>query len=139
MKAVIIGAGVCGPVTAMALQRAGIDAVVYQAHGPGDRRGLLFDGRDQRSRCASRHRRARCVLTAGFPTPWNVLFSGAGKRLGRLPISSTRAGDDVSHTIRRPHLHRALHEEAGRRGVHIEFGKRLVSAETTGAGVRALF
>ena len=34
MKALIIGAGVCGPVTAMALQRVGIDAVVYDAHGP---------------------------------------------------------------------------------------------------------
>ena len=34
MKALVIGAGVCGPVTAMALQRAGIDPVVYDAHRP---------------------------------------------------------------------------------------------------------
>ena len=38
MKALIIGAGVCGPVTAMALQRAGIDAVVYEPR-PGGGRG----------------------------------------------------------------------------------------------------
>jgi 2-polyprenyl-6-methoxyphenol hydroxylase-like FAD-dependent oxidoreductase len=31
-KALIIGGGVAGPVTAMALQRAGIDAVVYEAY-----------------------------------------------------------------------------------------------------------
>ena len=139
MKAVIIGAGVCGPVTAMALQRAGIDAVVYEAHGPATDVGAYLtvatNGLDA-LRAIDAH---DGVLTAGFATPWNVLLSGAGKRLGRLPISSTRAGDDVSHTIKRPHLHRALHEEAGRRGVHIEFGKRLVSAETTGAGVRAHF
>jgi hypothetical protein len=33
-RALIIGGGVAGPVTAMALQRAGIDAVVYEAHAP---------------------------------------------------------------------------------------------------------
>ena len=44
MKAVIIGAGVCGPVTAMALQRAGIDAVVYEAHGPATDVGSYLTG-----------------------------------------------------------------------------------------------
>jgi len=33
-RALIIGGGVAGPVTAMALQRAGIDAVVYEAYAP---------------------------------------------------------------------------------------------------------
>jgi FAD-dependent urate hydroxylase len=32
MKVLVIGGGVCRPVTAMALQRAGIDAIVYEAH-----------------------------------------------------------------------------------------------------------
>ena len=31
-KALIIGGGIAGPVTAMALQRAGIDPVVYEAY-----------------------------------------------------------------------------------------------------------
>ena len=34
-KALIIGGGIAGPVTAMALQRAGIDPVVYEAYGTG--------------------------------------------------------------------------------------------------------
>ena len=34
MRALVVGAGVCGPVTAMALQRAGIEAVVYDDHHP---------------------------------------------------------------------------------------------------------
>ena len=33
--ALIIGGGIAGPVTAMALQRAGIDSVVYEAYGRG--------------------------------------------------------------------------------------------------------
>ena len=32
MEALIIGAGIAGPVTAMALQKAGIDAGVVEAH-----------------------------------------------------------------------------------------------------------
>jgi 2-polyprenyl-6-methoxyphenol hydroxylase-like FAD-dependent oxidoreductase len=31
-KALIIGGGIAGPVTAMALQRAGIESTVYEAH-----------------------------------------------------------------------------------------------------------
>jgi len=31
-KALIIGGGVAGPVAAMALQRAGFEAIVYEAH-----------------------------------------------------------------------------------------------------------
>ena len=31
-RALIIGGGVSGPVTAMALQRAGLDSVVYETH-----------------------------------------------------------------------------------------------------------
>lgn len=33
-RALIVGGGVAGPVAAMALQRAGIEAVVYKAHAP---------------------------------------------------------------------------------------------------------
>ena len=35
MRALIVGAGVAGPVTAMALQQAGIEAVVVEAHAAG--------------------------------------------------------------------------------------------------------
>jgi FAD-dependent urate hydroxylase len=37
-RVLIVGGGVAGPVAAMALQRAGIDAVVYEAHAPAPRR-----------------------------------------------------------------------------------------------------
>ena len=140
MKALIVGAGVCGPVTAMALQRAGIDAVVYDAHGPtaadaGSYLTVATNGLDA-LRAIDAH---GPVLKAGFPTSRTALFSGTGKRLGTVPIGSTRGERDVSHTLKRAHLHRALHEEAARRGVPIEFGKRLVGAEVTASGVRAQF
>src|SRR5262245_61879196 len=45
----------------------------------------------------------------------------------------------VSRTIKRAHLHRALHAEAERRGVRIEFAKRLAAAESLPDGVRVMF
>lgn len=140
MKALIVGAGVCGPVTAMALERAGIDVVVYDAHGPtaadaGSYLTVATNGLDA-LRAIDAH---GPVLKAGFPTCRSVLFSGTGKRLGTVPIGSTRGERDVSYTLKRAHLHRALHKEAARRGVPIEFGKRLVGAEVTASGVRAHF
>jgi 2-polyprenyl-6-methoxyphenol hydroxylase-like FAD-dependent oxidoreductase len=139
MHALIVGGGVCGPVTALALRRAGIDAVVYDARpGPIDEGSYLTvatNGLDA-LRAIDAH---AAVIDAGFPTPWTVLWSGTGKRLGRVPIGSTRSGREASHTIRRAHLQRALHDEAARRGVRIAYRKTLVGAETAGARVRARF
>ena len=140
MKALVVGGGVCGPVTAMGLQRAGIDAVIYDERGPasGDAGSYLTvatNGLDA-LRAIDAH---GPVLQAGFPTDRTVLFSGNGKRLGTVPLGSTGGERDVSQTIKRAHLYGALHEEARRRNVPVEFGKRLVSAEVTTGGVQARF
>src|SRR4029079_9041708 len=36
MRALIVGAGIAGPVTAMALQQVGIEPVIVEAHARGD-------------------------------------------------------------------------------------------------------
>ncbi len=41
-KALIIGGGIAGPVTAMALQRAGIDSIIYESRTPGETAGGAF-------------------------------------------------------------------------------------------------
>ena len=69
-----------------------------------------------------------------------VMFNGAGKPLARVPMGSNHESGLVSQTIKRAHLHRALHEEAVRRGVRMESGKRLANAQPiAGGGVRAEF
>jgi FAD-dependent urate hydroxylase len=43
-KALIVGGGIGGPLAAMALQRAGIEAVVYEAYdAPSDYAGLFLN------------------------------------------------------------------------------------------------
>jgi 2-polyprenyl-6-methoxyphenol hydroxylase-like FAD-dependent oxidoreductase len=70
-RALIIGGGVAGPVTAMALQRAGMDAVVYEARAPADDEevgsylGVATNGIDALRAVDA----DKPVLAAGFPTP----------------------------------------------------------------------
>lgn len=140
MKAMVIGGGICGPATAMALQRAGIEATVFEAHRPsasdaGSYLTVATNGLDA-LRAIDAH---DAVLRAGFPTNHTAMFSGTGNRLGAVPLGATSGPHLASHTIKRADLHRVLHDEAAHRGVRIEYGTRLTTAEVTEAGVRARF
>jgi FAD-dependent urate hydroxylase len=139
-KALVIGGGVAGPVAAMALQRAGIDSVVYEAYASGaDDAGAFLtfasNGLDALRTIDANH----LVLAEGFPTPRMEIQSGTGKHLGNAPNGGTLPDGTVSQTLRRADLYRALRDEAVRRGARVEYGKRLVDAEITPDGVLALF
>jgi FAD-dependent urate hydroxylase len=135
-KALIAGGGIAGPVTAMALQRAGIDSVVYEAYDTsagldaGAFLTVAVNGLDA-LRMLDAH---EPVLDAGFPTRSIEFFSGTGKRLGEVPIGGALPDGTVTHTIKRADLYRVLHDEAIHRGIRIEHGKRLVDAEATPDG-----
>jgi 2-polyprenyl-6-methoxyphenol hydroxylase-like FAD-dependent oxidoreductase len=138
--AVVIGCGVGGPVVAMALQRVGIDATIYEAYErPADFVGsflnLASNGIDALRAIGA----DRAVLDAAFPTPRMVMWSGTGKRLGEVANGIALDDGTTSQTIQRGLLHRALREEAIRRGIQIVQGKRLVGAERTGVGILAAF
>jgi 2-polyprenyl-6-methoxyphenol hydroxylase-like FAD-dependent oxidoreductase len=135
MKALIIGGGVAGPVTAMALQRAGIEAAVYEAHVPTDGEAgsyltVATNGLDALAAIGA----DGPVLAAGFPTPANVLVSTTGRRLGTVSNGGVLPDGTVSHTIKRARLYRALHHEAAARGIRVEHGRRMVGAEPTPGG-----
>ncbi len=72
--------------------------------------------------------------------PTSSCSSGTGKRLGRVPIGGTLPDGTVRITIKRARLHQALREQATRRGIPFEFGKRIVDAQpTTRGGIVARF
>src|SRR2546421_5959467 len=131
-RALIIGGGIAGPVTAMALQRAGIEPVVYEAHGHGaDGVGafltLAVNGLAALDIVGLRD----VVCELGMDTPRMRLLNRRGKELAVFPIPA--------RTVSRAELYGALRDEAVRRGGQVEYGKRLVDAELTGEGVRARF
>src|SRR5918997_4910652 len=102
-RALIIGGGIAGPVTAMALQRAGIEPVVYEAYDKGaglDAGAFLtvaVNGLDA-LRTLGAH---EPVLAAGFPTTTIEFFSGTGRRLGDVPIGGWLPGGMLSPTFTR--------------------------------------
>lgn len=140
-KALIIGGGIAGPVTAMALRRAGIDSVIYEARAPEGSAGGAFltvavNGLDA-LRAIEAH---AAVLEAGFSSGTIELRSGTGKRLGEVPIGGELPDGTTALTMRRADLYRALLGEAWDRGIPIEHGKRLLGATVTpGGGVVARF
>jgi 2-polyprenyl-6-methoxyphenol hydroxylase-like FAD-dependent oxidoreductase len=140
MRAIVVGAGIAGPVTAMALQRAGIESLIVEAHPPSDGEvGSYFTVAPnglQPSRSS-----ARC--------PWRrrSVSRRAGMRCGTARgASSARCRSahrsPTAHpalTMKRSRLAGALAAEAARRGIRIEFGRRLQSVARDGAAVVARF
>jgi 2-polyprenyl-6-methoxyphenol hydroxylase-like FAD-dependent oxidoreductase len=137
--AIIIGGGIAGPVTALALQRAGITSTVYEAHvGRDDAGGWLTIAVNGLAALRSLDLH-RAVMAAGFPTTTIRFTSGTGKPLGAVPLGGVLADGTVTHTLRRSELHRVLREELQRRGISLEQGKRVVAAEPADGGVVARF
>jgi FAD-dependent urate hydroxylase len=138
--AIVIGCGIGGPVVAMALKRAGIEPVVYEAHeGDADYAGSFLNTASNGLDALGTLGVGKQVLADGFPTPRMVMWSGTGKRLGEVANGLTLADGTVSITIKRGLLHRALREEAVRRGTEIVHGRRLVDAESSRGKVVARF
>lgn len=134
-KALIIGGGVAGPVAAMALQRAGIEAVIYEAHPTaatdvGAFLTFAVNGMDALRAIDVN----RTVIDRGFPTPTLSFRSGTGRELGTVPLGGSLADGTVTYTIKRADLYRGLHEEAISRGIRVEYGRRLVSADQLDEG-----
>jgi 2-polyprenyl-6-methoxyphenol hydroxylase-like FAD-dependent oxidoreductase len=129
-KVLIVGGGVAGPVAAMALQRADMESVVYEAYAGGaDSAGTFLtfasNGLDALRTIDAHH----LVLEKGFPTPRMEIQNGTGKHLGVVPNGGTLPDGTVSHTLKRSDLYSTLRDEAIRRGARVEHGKRLVDAE----------
>ncbi len=138
--ALVIGAGIAGPVAAMALRKAGIQPTVYEAHpsgaeGIGTFLTIASNGIDALRAIGA----DQMALAAGFPTPTITLRSTTGKNLGRARTGLTLPGGTTSHTLKRADLYQALYQEAVRRGIDVQHGKRLAAAEQTRDGVRAVF
>lgn len=141
MQVLISGGGVAGSVTAMALQQAGIHATIFEAHPPTEAEvGSYFtispNGLDALDAVGALH----LVTAAAQPTRRTVLWDAGGHRLGAPGLGGQLPDGTVAQTMKRAHLTRVLLDEAIRRGIPVEFGRRLEGATLeAGGGVMALF
>ncbi|MEU4240277.1 FAD-dependent monooxygenase [Actinoplanes sp. NPDC026619] len=126
----IIGGGIAGPVTALALRKAGIEATVYEsypttAHGIGGTIAIAPNGMAALDIVGA----AEPTADVSWPVHRQVMAVG-GKRL-ELPALR---GAGPLHVIHRSDLYRILAADAP-----IEYGKRLVNAVQGPGGVTATF
>lgn len=135
--ALVIGGGVAGPVTALALRMAGIDATVYEAYdGPAvDAGGALMLAPN--GLAALRIVGVDVALqAAGQPIRAQLFGHGTGKRFGRV---ETLPGLEPGLLVPRGELCRVLSDHALAQGVKIEYGKRLVGVDERPGSVIAQF
>ncbi|BDM70983.1 FAD-dependent oxidoreductase [Streptomyces nigrescens] len=129
-KALIIGGGIAGTVTAMALHKAGIEAEVFEAYPSGaDDVGaflVVFANGLEALRVIDAH---DPVAAHSFPARRIAVFGHDGTKVAERPIAGSGTGPGP-RTLRRATLYQVLHAEAARRGIPVHHGKRLVGAET---------
>ncbi|MEC3973938.1 FAD-dependent monooxygenase [Amycolatopsis sp. H20-H5] len=138
MGILVIGGGIAGTVTAMALRQVGFDVGVYEAYESG--------GEDKGAFLTIMHNGMDALRAIGADRPVvENSFAATGVELVSPDNQVLRArafdklGPDGPRTLTRSVLYRVLQEEARRRGVSFYPGKRLVSADVSSGGVVARF
>ena len=129
MKALIIGGGIAGPVTALALQKAGIESVVFEAYD------TAADGVGGMLSVAPNGLAALKIVGLdpdfGEPLRHMVMVDAKGRTLGRIT-------GELSRVVPRAELYQRLRELTGAQRIKVEYGKRLVDVQH-GNGVTATF
>jgi 2-polyprenyl-6-methoxyphenol hydroxylase-like FAD-dependent oxidoreductase len=139
-KALIVGGGMAGPVTAMALRKAGIDATVYERYDRGADGVGAFLTLAVNGLAALQPLDLHLPLRdKGFATPSMALAMGAGRHLADIPFGEPLSDGTQNLTITRSDLYGVFRDETARRGIDVEYGKQLVSATPTADGVTATF
>ena len=140
MRATVIGGGVAGAATALALRRASVEVTLYEAYeDPAGEVGSFVS-------LATNGLRGLDVLgclpevqAAGVDIPRQRMWSAGGYLLGDVPRGRRR--DDTLHsvTLMRGRLVAALRDAALDAGAEIVTGERLTAVTETPDGVLAGF
>jgi 2-polyprenyl-6-methoxyphenol hydroxylase-like FAD-dependent oxidoreductase len=134
-RALIVGGGIAGPAVSLFLQRGGIESEIFEAYPEPATIGGGFQIAPNGMRVLSALGLADQVRAAGVPSSDFAFRNHRGHVIGRIDVSSSGYGV----TILRSAFHRILLDEIARRGVLIQYGKRLCGIEQAGDGVVAHF
>lgn len=132
-KALVIGGGIAGPVTALALRRAGVEAAVYEAYGSSAEGvgGTFMIASNGLAALAAVGLEAE-VAEVGQPVERMVIEDAEGGVLTEFPEASGRL-------MRRAELYAVLQRRLAEEGVPVRYGKRLTGVEEHPTGVTARF
>lgn len=124
-SALVVGGGIAGPVTALALHKAGIDVTIFEACDGGRANvggafTIATNGLDALDSVDA----LPAVKGLGFPAPSLRMRNARGKVLGTLATGISRPDALESTSFRRADMFTALNAETARRGIRTEPGKR---------------
>ncbi|GAA5013450.1 NAD(P)/FAD-dependent oxidoreductase [Kitasatospora paranensis] len=136
-KALVVGGGIAGPVTALALHRAGIEASIHEAYataadGVGGVFMLAPNGLDA-LRAVGLDQEVQAI---GQPIRQMVIDDPRGRPLaafGGVP------GLPPGLVLQRSDLYAVLQRRLRERGIPVTYGRRLVGAQERPDGVTAVF
>lgn len=141
MRIVVIGGGIAGATAALALDRAGFEVVVHEAHpSDGADLGAFLTLADNGSRALRQvdedTATAAAVAAAGFPLTAMTVLDDAGATVADVPLGEPGT---PYHCLRRATLARTLRDRVRERGIPLRHGARLVALEEDAEGVTARF
>lgn len=140
MNVMVIGGGVAGAASAIALRRIGAQVTLYEAYAePAGQVGSFLSLASNGLRVLRSLEVLEQVQEAGIDVPGQRMWSSSGRLLGDVPRGRLRGDTLHSVTLMRGALVQTLRAKALAAGAVIVTGERLVDAVTTKEGVRAVF
>lgn len=137
-RALVIGGGIAGPATALALQKAGFAADIYEARGAEESEvGAWLTVAPNGIAALRAIDVADAFAARAMPTDGITFLNSQGTIIGR--IDRLRAGENMALAAKRSTLHDVLRTELAARDIAISYHKRLERIEETPEGVRAWF
>lgn len=137
---IVVGAGVGGLASALALRQAGAEVEVFESyHDPTRDVGTFVSIAANGMQMLRRLGCADQVLARGFLCPTMNVYAASGKRLATMPFAGSEYASPAGLTIKRAALISVLIDEATAWGVRIYTGSRFVGATANGGEVVARF
>ncbi|BDH11638.1 FAD-dependent oxidoreductase [Streptomyces hygroscopicus] len=139
-RILVIGGGIAGAATALALHKAGFDVAVHEAHPDtaGDI-GAFLTLASNGMRALAQLDASDAVTALGFPLRSMRVLDDQGGEVAHLPLGEADDALLRYRCLRRGELSAALQAEVVRRGIGLSHGARLVSVENGADEVTARF
>ncbi len=139
-RTLVIGGGIAGAVSAMALAKAGFEPVLFEAYpASAEHRGTYLTVAVNGLSALHAVGALDSIRTVGCPSPRIAFYLGNGHLLNEVPVGGALPDGTTTRSVRRGDLQAILLEEVRRRGIPVFLGKRLETVEESPDGVTAHF
>ena len=139
-RILVAGGGIAGSAAALALDKAGFEVAVYEAHPEtGEDIGAFLTLASNGMLALAQIGAARAVAETGFPLTSTRVADDRGAEVAVIPLGDHEDPLLRYRCLRWAELCRVLQAEVRRRGIPVHHGKRVVSVEEDAGGVIARF